>query len=235
MKHFYAFLLTLFSYSVLAQMSIGTSYPDPSAQFEISSIDKGLLIPRVSYANRPGSPGKNPAVAGLMIYQTDHEPGFYAYHENAWEKLVRQSEITTPSYFSGLRVNPESITLTGSNFAITPIAFDSLMYSKDIQILEDKTSIKVTKGGIYQITYSITPSSSTGHFFTHIVINNNIARQYSTMGLSSRLNTSGNHMIRLAANSTVKLALGTGIIPISGSVHFMDGFHVASFTLVKLD
>jgi len=47
---------------------------DPSAMLDVSSIDKGLLIPRITNSQR----GMiiNPA-NGLMVYQTDQDTGFY--------------------------------------------------------------------------------------------------------------------------------------------------------------
>jgi hypothetical protein len=65
-----------------AQVGIGTATPDASAQLDISSSNKGILIPRVTQANRPASPVKS-----LLIYQTDGTPGFYYYNGLAWKML----------------------------------------------------------------------------------------------------------------------------------------------------
>jgi trimeric autotransporter adhesin len=50
------------------------SNPDPSAILDIKSTTKGLLLPRMTLAQRNAIP--SPA-NGLMIYQTDNTPGFY--------------------------------------------------------------------------------------------------------------------------------------------------------------
>lgn len=65
-----------------AQVGIGTATPDASAQLDISSSNKGILIPRVTQSNRPASP-----VTGLLIFQTDGTPGFYYYNGTAWKML----------------------------------------------------------------------------------------------------------------------------------------------------
>ena len=57
-----------------AQTGIGTLTPDASAQLEIQSPNKGVLIPRMTMINRPASPA-----TGLLIYQTDNTPGFYYF------------------------------------------------------------------------------------------------------------------------------------------------------------
>jgi len=74
---FLFFLLLSAGYSVSAQnvgISTDGSAPDNSAMLDIKSTSKGLLIPRMSEAERLAIP--NPAI-GLMLYQTDEVAGFY--------------------------------------------------------------------------------------------------------------------------------------------------------------
>jgi hypothetical protein len=54
----------------------------PSSILEISSTDKGVLIPRIAKANRPANPA-----TGLLVYQIDNAPGFYYYNGMAWRIL----------------------------------------------------------------------------------------------------------------------------------------------------
>lgn len=60
---------------------IGTTTPDVSSLLEIKSTNKGLLIPRMTQTQRNAiaSPAK-----GLLIYQTDKNPGFYYYDGSSW-------------------------------------------------------------------------------------------------------------------------------------------------------
>src|SRR5947209_13693621 len=67
---------------VHAQVGIGTATPNTSAQLDITSSNKGVLIPRVTQVNRPASPA-----TGLLIFQTDGTPGFYFYNGSGW-KLI---------------------------------------------------------------------------------------------------------------------------------------------------
>lgn len=55
-------------------VGIGTSVPDNSAQLEVNSTQKGMLVPRMTAAQRGAIP--QPAT-GLMVYQTDGNAGFY--------------------------------------------------------------------------------------------------------------------------------------------------------------
>lgn len=60
-----------------------------SAKLDISATNKGILIPRITMANRPAAP-----VEGLMIYQTDNTPGFYYYSGGSWKRVVNNTELT---------------------------------------------------------------------------------------------------------------------------------------------
>ncbi|MFA6060679.1 MAG: hypothetical protein WC756_20955 [Taibaiella sp.] len=79
-------------------VGIGTPTPQASAKLDISSTNKGLLIPRVTFANRPASPAE-----GLMIYQTDGTPGFYYYADFTWNRIAKKTEArgTVASWSSG--------------------------------------------------------------------------------------------------------------------------------------
>jgi Chaperone of endosialidase len=58
-----------------------SSLPDPSAILDLKSGKKGLLVPRMTMAQRNAI--AVPAI-GLLIYQTDNTPGFYCYDGAAW-------------------------------------------------------------------------------------------------------------------------------------------------------
>lgn len=65
-----------------AQVGVGVEVPHESAQLEVLSDSKGILIPRMPKANRPADPAD-----GLLIYQTDDQPGFYYFTGSAWQRL----------------------------------------------------------------------------------------------------------------------------------------------------
>lgn len=93
-----------------AQTGIGTTTPNASAKLDITSTDKGLLIPRMTKSQREAI--TLPAAAnGLMVYQTDDLSGFY----------VNNSTTTTVSW---TRVNSNwnrsgnDISYTAGNVSI---------------------------------------------------------------------------------------------------------------------
>jgi len=67
-------ILVSFSGQLYSQVGIGTNSPNASSVLEISSNNKGLLIPRMTQAQRLAIffPGE-----GLLVYQTDNTTGFW--------------------------------------------------------------------------------------------------------------------------------------------------------------
>ncbi len=80
-------------------VGIGTNTPDASAKLDISSTDKGLLIPRVSLTNAStfGLSGAT-STAGMMVYNTNaamtggYGVGFY-YWTGTWNKVATGNPI----------------------------------------------------------------------------------------------------------------------------------------------
>jgi trimeric autotransporter adhesin len=87
-----AFMLLLLSaLNSVAQsenVGIGTTKPDNSALLDLTSTSKGLLIPRMTLAQRGGI--KSPAT-GLMVYQIDFFTGFYFFDGATWKSLYARN------------------------------------------------------------------------------------------------------------------------------------------------
>lgn len=78
-------ILIFFTTHVFSQsVGIGTSSPDSSAVLDITSATQGVLVPRLTQAQRNAI--ANPA-AGLLIYQTDLGSGFYFFNGSKWLSL----------------------------------------------------------------------------------------------------------------------------------------------------
>ena len=74
-------------------VGIGTTNPDNSAILDLSSSDKGLLLPRMSLKQRTSI--KNPA-NGLIVYQTDMMSGIYVYNGSDWSAMGNtEAKLTT--------------------------------------------------------------------------------------------------------------------------------------------
>ena len=87
LKHLLLCIVVFVSFSgqLYSQVGIGTNSPNASSVLEISSNNKGLLIPRMTQAERLAivSPGN-----GLLVYQTDNTNGFwYCNNVSVWINL----------------------------------------------------------------------------------------------------------------------------------------------------
>jgi hypothetical protein len=78
------FLTQLPMNAICQQVGIGTNTPQPSAAFEVSSSNKGMLTPRISSASRNAI--ANPAL-GLLVFDTDLA-SFMVFDGLQWRALV---------------------------------------------------------------------------------------------------------------------------------------------------
>lgn len=114
-----SYTLIFFSIICKAQVGIGTVTPDPSSVLDVSSTDKGILIPRVSLVavNNLTSPINTPAT-GLMVWNTNASvvggtgAGFYFYNGTVWQPV--QSHTLDAAYDEGGAGNGRVITADAS-------------------------------------------------------------------------------------------------------------------------
>ncbi|MEP6675988.1 MAG: hypothetical protein ABJA78_12580 [Ferruginibacter sp.] len=84
MKKIFIILLAVISCKCIQaqNVGIGTSTPDPSAQLDVTSINKGMLVPRMSSSQRVAIASPAP---GLMVYETTSS-SMWIYN-GAWSQL----------------------------------------------------------------------------------------------------------------------------------------------------
>ncbi len=82
------------------------SQPNASAMLDIKSNSKGLLIPRMTTAEKAAiaSPAN-----GLLIYQTDATPGFYYYNGTAWTPVSNATAASIYTAGTGIDVTGNTI------------------------------------------------------------------------------------------------------------------------------
>jgi hypothetical protein len=84
-----ALWVTLFSFSTSAQVGIGTTNPDTSSMLDIQSTTTGVLIPRMTTAQRTAI--SSPA-NGLLVFDTDTQ-SFWFYDVSTWRELGIGSSV----------------------------------------------------------------------------------------------------------------------------------------------
>lgn len=108
------FSLMLTVFSGFAQVGIGTKTPDPSAMLEVKATNKGILIPRMTLAQRNAI--KSPANS-LMIYQTDNTPGYYYYASGSWTRIANGNTVggTSNTFTAPLNLNGTTVSIPQAN------------------------------------------------------------------------------------------------------------------------
>ncbi|MCV9928544.1 hypothetical protein OIU83_12825 [Flavobacterium sp. LS1R49] len=100
-----------------AQTGIGTNNPDNSAQLDVYSNKRGVLLPRLQLVRTTEQGPVTGPVASLLIYNTstinDVTPGFYYWEGTKWVRIARSDESTfanlTPDEKASLKgdIGPE--------------------------------------------------------------------------------------------------------------------------------
>jgi hypothetical protein len=177
---------------------IGTTTPDSSSLLEIKSTAKGILIPRMTQAQRNAI--TRPAT-GLLIYQTNATPGFYYYNGSAWTAVTQKTKGWSLTGNSGTNPSTNFIGTTDAQsllFKVDNTAAGYLDYngytantSFGFQSLSVNTGTWNTAFG-----WGASASNTSGSFNTAVgrsaLANNNTGNSNTAMGHAALLgNTNG--------------------------------------------
>lgn len=165
MKTYLLILLTALAFEVNAQVGIGTTNPNASAQLEISSTTKGFLPPRMTETERLAI--QNPAT-GLVVYQTNSTPGFYYYTGTNWQLLVAADGATLPVSKGGTGATTANAAV--NNLLPSPSGNNQKILRTNGTTVEWATNVAVTSAiiGTLGTGYSgtSTANQSTGGYIT---------------------------------------------------------------------
>ena len=140
---FTIFILLFATTFTQAQVGIGTTTPNGSAQLDVNSTNKGFLPPRMTSAQRIGITSP---VAGLMVYQTDGTAGLYYYDGSAWIYIINTSTSSMLPVANG-GTGVTSSTGTGNLVLSTsPILTTPIIASGNSQWAQSLTITPTTHG-----------------------------------------------------------------------------------------
>ncbi|TRX62713.1 hypothetical protein FNH22_01045 [Fulvivirga sp. M361] len=144
-----------------AQMGIGIQTPYASAELEVVSSDKGILIPRLTSQDLVSNPAE-----GLLIYNTT-EGKFYCYDGSEWQELspwdYRQGStaadeedlvvnFTNATTNAGIAsFNPQSKLSIGGNAAIGSSYTGSNAAPSDGLLVEGNVGLGTTNPGTHKL------------------------------------------------------------------------------------
>lgn len=155
-QHLLFISLLLTTVSAQAQVGIGITVPNASAQLDITSPNKGLLIPRMAASFRTGI--ASPA-DGLLVYQTDAPVGIYVFKSGVW--TILSTGVTNPALVtrstnmiinSGVYVDVISISLeAGKTYLIESVVLGQRVGA-------------ISGPGTFQLVYSGSATTDFGFF-----------------------------------------------------------------------
>ena len=141
-------------------VGIGTPTPDNSAQLDINSTTKGMLVPRMTIAQRTAI--TEPAT-GLIVYQTDGASGFY--------------------YNTGTPLAPLWVLLINNASAVTNVTASSPIASSGG--ITPNISLPGTSGGILYGTGAASAFTTAGTAGAFLTSNGSGAPIWSSLGQSA--------------------------------------------------
>jgi uncharacterized protein (TIGR02145 family) len=97
MKKNFLFLLLSIVGSVQAQIGIDTDTPNSSAILDLSTTNKGLLLPRLTTTQRNASDGILSPVGGIVIYDSTSNCLLISLDNGKWKNACTGEEVSTTS------------------------------------------------------------------------------------------------------------------------------------------
>jgi len=240
------FLFVLLSGTSVAQVGIGTPTPDPSAQLDIKSTSKGLLVPRVATTGDVPAPAE-----GLLVYQTAAPTGFYVYKAGSWVRLLTTADASGSSsgtiipYASGTPVTMRG----GSPLATSLVGFGSA--ASTVYLLNGAIDLTGAGGLLLNFAFPISRSgtiTSIAGYFNNIAsfsLSGSVAvtaQIYQSVGSTNSFTPISGAVVTLAPALTGTVSanftssgLATGLaIPVTAGTRLLLVFSVPTATAVTV-
>lgn len=175
------------------KVGIGTNTPVASALLELVSTNKGLLLPRMTSAQRIAIATPAP---GLIVYQTNAPFGFYYFDGSVWQQLINTTAIAPQSW----SLVGNTGTIDGTNFIGTTDNVPVTIRSNNINSARlDPANSNAFFGGYAGNATSAVGNSAFGH---QALSANTTGNFNSVVGYNAlQQNTTGAHNTSIGGSS----------------------------------
>jgi len=173
---FFILFICVVQHASLAQIAVGPGTPTPaaSAMLDVQSTTSGLLIPRMTAAQRAAIAA--PATS-LMVFQTDAPTGYYFFDGTIWQLLATgaggsgyiQNQVTADQA-AGFRINGNGLFNGGqvTMGTATPVATTLLSLATSTAIGNGlNINMSGTAGSGKGVNVDISSSNFNGMLVTH--------------------------------------------------------------------
>ena len=209
----------LFSTLIVAQsVGINNNAPHSSAALDITSDNKGLLIPRMTNAQRTVivSPAQ-----GLLVYQTEATEGFYYYDGASWNLLITKAG---GMYNFGFTNAPVALGFNANT--PTKVNFSVQNYLNNVTFTDATFTAPST--GIYSFNVNLTMYGNAAASVGMGFYVNNLGRSVGTFNIISGIFQNIGYTDNLLLNSGDQVSVQIN------PTQFIAGFAI-SFTGFKIN
>lgn len=189
-------------------VGIGTTAPSNSSILELSSTNKGFLVPRMTAAQRTGI--TSPAT-GLLVYQTDGETGFWFYNGTIWKQLggVEKIDDLLDGKSDSDGTQDGSSVFLGLSAGINDDQSNNQNVGMGYQALYSNTSGVLNVAIGYQSLYSNTTGTTNSALGYRSLYLNTTGYRNVGVGASSLINnTSGYKNVAVGVNALTSNSIG---------------------------
>lgn len=193
LKFIFQVVLLIASTTVFAQIGVGTTNPDASAQLELSSTNKGMLLPAVSLTGIDDTATiTNGNVESLILYNqatagtgtNEVTPGFYYWSGTEWKRIAAKSPSKRIGEFvyakSGktvadgfLAVNPGTISGGATTYPLWAAQYPEFISGTDIVFPVNVAGVFLRNTGGDATTEGVIQEDATALPNDPFVTNNN--------------------------------------------------------------
>lgn len=226
----YLTIITFFiANTVKAQVGIGTIVPNASAILDVVSTTKGVLIPRMSDAQRIAIP--SPA-EGLMVYQNVAPNGLWMFINGAWVRLTSTLDINTNvlGASTGFAANTAgsiiAVVLGGTAIPLP----NAQNLGANVTVNGANTTFTVGTTGRYKISYAINLTAAL-LVDSRVTVNGAPVTALTVNPAISLSRLSAEAVVNLAAGDALQLQL-FGLL---GAATLLSGGQGAELTIQRVE
>lgn len=227
------FLVLFVFANATAQIGIGVNPPDPSAMLHVQSTAKGLLIPRMTAAQKNAI---NTPAESLLVYQTDCDKGFWYFIDGQWKNMTSinnggKHTLILSDKISNSEAAVKIAMEAGPNTQVVKIVRCSQLTTVDLSMLTNLTELYLSADTVLQfVNLDNVESVDAGIFIDQCPLLSNMPMsKLKKIGLSADYS----YAFRVANTSLINLNFPL-LTEITGSVYIRNNNSLTSINCPQL-